>query len=221
MNYNFSDYKKQLEDYLINIDFIFSGDIISSEEFKFSKKIKHKNISSTFISDIMVDIYNWSFKRMIDNSKELVIHRSKFNDIYDLMEDYSLNPKILFYSKNSNLNLNLGGYLIDGSGDKGYLPDYFMRRFKLMSFGREVSAYYSPLIEDSEDDCYFYLVDKPIQSMVWSLQNMNYKIVENNYQFEHIVSFPIYHCDYNVYKIRVVNTQKIREEKINTLLNGN
>jgi hypothetical protein len=90
-----------------------------------------------------------------------------------------------------------------------------------MSFGREVSAYYSPLIEDSEDDCYFYLVDKPIQSMVWSLQNMNYKIVENNYQFEHIVSFPIYHCDYNVYKIRVVNTQKIREEKINTLLNGN
>jgi hypothetical protein len=221
MKQTFSDYKKQLEDYLIKLDFIYSGDVIKSEQKIFFKESKNKNFSAVFLSEIMCDIYNWSFNKMIEKSKELVIHRNKFNDVYDLMNDYSLNPKILFYSKNSNLNLNLGRHLIEGSDDKGYLPDYFMRRFKLMSFGKEVSAYYSPLIEDSEDDCNFYLVDRPIQSMVWSLQNMEYDVIDIGSVYEHHVNFPIYHCDYDVYKIRVIDTQKIREEKINTLLNGN
>ena len=217
MNNDFSYYKKQLEDYLLKIDFIYSGDIIKSEELKFSKKLNHTSHSSIFVSEIMCEIYNWSFNKMIEKSKELIIHRTKFNDIYDLMNDYKLDPKILFYSKNSNLNLNLGGRLLEESGDRGYLPGYFMRRFKLMSFGKEVSAYFSPLIEDSTDDCNFYLSNNAIQSMVWSLQNMEYDIVD----YEHIVSLPIYHCDYDVYKIRVIDTQKIREEKINTLLDGN
>jgi hypothetical protein len=221
MNDDFSYHKKQIEDYLINIDCLYSGDIIKSESLKFSKILNHKSHSSILISEIMVNVYDCSFNKMIEKSKELVIHRNKFNDVYDLMNDYSLNPKILFYSKNSNLNLNLGGHLIEGSGDKGYLPDYFMRRFKLMSFGREVSAYYSPLIEDSQYDCIFYLVDRPIQSMVWSLQNMEYNIIQNKNDYTHQINLPIYNCDYEVYKIRVVDTEKIREEKINTLLDGN
>ena len=220
MENEFSKYKKQLEDYLINIDFLYSGDVINSEDLKFTIKINHRIISSIFISEIMIDIYNWSLKRMIENSKEIVVHRNKFNDVHDLMNDLNLNPKILFYSKNSNLNLNLGGTLIEEE-KVGYLPDYFMRRFKLMSFGKEVSAYYSPLIEDTVDDCNFYLVDKPIQSMVWILQNMDYNISEESDGWIHKINCPIYHCDYDVYKVRVIDTQKIREEKINILLDGN
>jgi hypothetical protein len=58
--------------------------------------------------------------------------------------------------------------------------------------------------------------------MVWALQNMEYQIIDlNNGLYEHIVNVPVYNCNYNSYKIRVIDTQKIREEKINTLLDGN
>ena len=199
----------------------FGYKVINSEKLKFCKSIKHSNFSSTFISEIISEIYDWSFKKMIDNSTEIIIHKNKFTDVYDLLNEYNIDPKILFYSKNSNLNLNLGGHLVEGSGDKGYLPDYFMRRFKLMSYGNQVSAFYSPLIEDESDDCHFYLVDRPIQSLVWGLQNMEYEIMNDFDFYTHKVTIPIYHCDYKSYKIRVIDTAKIREEKINTLLNGN
>jgi hypothetical protein len=127
------------------------------------------------------------------------------------MDRLKIDPKIIFYSTNSNLNLQLGGHLVEPEDDgHSYLPNYFTRRFKIMAYNREVSAYYSPLIEDDLDDCHFYLVDRPIQSMVWSLQNMDYSIKS-----------PIYDCDFEVYKIRVVNTQKLREDKINSILNDN
>jgi hypothetical protein len=140
--------------------------------------------------------------------------------VYDLIDKISINPKIMFYSKNSNLNLNLGGHLLEDDGHS-YLPTYFNRRFKLMSSGVEVSAYYSPIIEDDIDDCHFYLIDRPIQSMVWALQNMSYVVNKGFSSNEHVIKLPIYDCDYEVYKIRVVDTEKIREEKINTLLDGN
>jgi hypothetical protein len=220
MNSDFSKYKKQLEDYLIKIDFIYSGDVINSDEVKYTKRLKSKSFSSIFISEIMCKIYDWSFKKMINESKEIIVYRNKFSDIYNFLDEYSMNSKILFYSKNSNLNLNLGGPLLEKEEVK-YLPDYFMRRFKLMSYGKEVSAYYSPLIDDFEDDCSFYLVDRPVQSMVWSLQNMSYDISKIEDEWLHEVRIPIYNCDYNSYKVRVVDTEKIREEKINTLLDEN
>jgi hypothetical protein len=90
-----------------------------------------------------------------------------------------------------------------------------------MSYGKEVSAYYSPLISDDVDDCHFYLIDRPIQSMVWSLQNMNYSVNKGFSSNEHVIKIPIYNCDYESYKIRVVNTQKLRNDKINLILNDN
>ena len=220
MDRDFSKYKKQLEDYLIELDFIYSGDIIKSELLKTSKLLQHSSHSTIFISEIISEVYNLSIKKMIDKSKEVVIDKNLFKDVYDLMNSMEFDPKILFYSQNSNLNLNLGGQLeSDKSGH--FLPNYFNRRFKLMTLGKNVSAYFSPLIEDFEDDCHFYLADSPIQSMCWSLQNMTYEITNDKNGFRHSVDIPVYDCDYNVYKIRVVDTQKIRQEKINTLLDGN
>ncbi len=222
MNQTFSEYKKTIDDFLTGIDFIYSGDIINSEKLKFSRKLNNRTFSSIFISEIICEIYNWSFKKMFEKSKEIVVHRSKFIDVYELMEQFNLNPRLLFYSKNSNLNLNLGDHLNGDAKNNGYLPGYFIRRFKLMTFGKEVSAYYSPNIEDSSDDCNFYLSDNSNQSMVWSLQNMEYQIIDlNNGLYEHVVNVPVYNCNYNSYKIRVIDTQKIREEKIDILLNGN
>ena len=215
-------YKKTLEDYLQKVDFIYSGDVTKSENISFMCGSKEFVYSSTLIRSVMIDIYNWSFSKMIDNSKEIIIHRNNFTDIYNLIDSIpNFDPKILFYSKNSNLNLNLGSHVLEEEDGKGYLPSYFNRRFKLMSFGKEVSAYYSPQIEDDVDDCCFYLVDKSIQSMVWIIQNMTYNINRGLISNEHYIKYPIYHCDYESYKIRVVNTQKLREDKINSILNDN
>lgn len=215
------DYKKTLEDFLQKIDFIYSGDVLSSVDKTYVQKLKQSSFSANLCKDMMIDIYNWSFNNMISNSKEVIIHRSNFIDVYDLIDKMTINPKILFYSQNSNLNLSLGSHVLENEDGNGYLPNYFTRRFKLMSQGVEVSAYYSPLIDDTVDDCRFYLVDRPIQSMVWSLQNMNYSINRSFSSNEHVVKIPIYNCDYQSYRIRVVNTQKLREDKINSILNDN
>jgi hypothetical protein len=216
------NYKKTLEDFLQTIDFIYSGDVINSIDKTYIQKFKHSSFSANLCKDVIVDIYNWSFNQMMVNSKEIILHRNNFSDIYELMDKISINPKILFYSQNSNMNLNLGSHLLELEDDgHSYLPSYFTRRFKLMSYGKEVSAYYSPLILDDVDDCHFYLVDRPIQSMVWALQNMSYSINRSFSSNEHVIKIPIYNCDYEVYKIRVVNTQKLREDKINLILNDN
>jgi hypothetical protein len=230
INNTFDNYKKSLEDYLQNIDFIYSGDVINSIDKKYVNKLKHSSFSAHLFREIMVDIYNYSFNKMLEKSKEIIIHRNKFSDIYELMHEIPIDPKILFYSVNSNMNLGLGSHLRttqatltleDNDDGHSYLPSYFNRRFKLMSYGKEVSAYYSPSILDDVDDCHFYLIDRPIQSMVWSLQNMTYTINKSFSNNEHVLKFPIYNCDYTSYKIRVIDTQKIREDKINILLNEN
>jgi len=216
---NFDNYKKGLENFLQSIDFIYSGDVINSVDKKYVNKLKNSSFSAQLFREMMIDIYNYSFEKMFEKSKEIIIHSSSFSDIYELIDKIPINPKILFYSTNSQMNLGLGSHLEDDGHI--YLPSYFTRRFKLMSYDKEVSSYYSPLILDEVDDCHFYLVDKPIQSMVWSLQNMNYsvnKVVSSN---EHLIEIPVYNCDYEVYKVRVVNTQKFRNDKINSILNDN
>ena len=44
-NYDFSDYKKTLEDLLQNISFLYSGDVISSEERTMTMNVKHNSFS--------------------------------------------------------------------------------------------------------------------------------------------------------------------------------
>lgn len=218
----FHKHKKTLEDFLQSIDFIYSGDIITSTDKKVVEKFKHSSFSASLFRKLMIEIYNYSIQNMFDKSKEIIVHRNSFSDIYDLMDRLKMDPKIIFYSTNSNLNLQLGSHLVEPEDDgHSYLPNYFTRRFKLMAYNREASAYYSPLIEDDIDDCHFYLVDRPIQSMVWSLQNMDYSITKGFSSNEHSIKSPIYDCDFEVYKIRVVNTQKLREDKINSILNDN
>lgn len=217
----FSNYKKTIEDFLVNIDFIFSGDVLNSINKKFYEKVNHSSFSATFVRKVLMEVYNYSVESMFTKSEEIIIHRNSFSDIYDVMSSVPTNPKILFFSQNSNINLNLGSHVIETSDSEGYLPNYFNRRFKLMSHNREVSAYFCPKITDDLDDCHFYLIDKPIQSMVWALQNMEYSINKGFSTNEHIIQIPFYNCDFKSYKVRVINTQKLREDKINSILHDN
>ena len=44
---------------------------------------------------------------------------------------------------------------------------------------------------------------------------------EGTYDNKHIINYPVYNCSFKSIKVRVKNTLKIREDKINTLLYEN
>ena len=162
---SFSDYKKTLEDLLQNISFLYSGDVISSEDRTMTMDVKHNSFSPELMKNVLLDIYNDSITKMIENSEEVSISTSNLKDIYQLM-DMNTNSKYLFYSSNSNLNLNISSHL-EGEFGSYFLPSYFNQRIKLSSYSSDISAYFSPVIKDSIDEYEILFVDKPIQSLVW------------------------------------------------------
>lgn len=207
-----------LDDLLSKVDFIYSGDVIKSNQMKWVKNLPHQSFSSKFLLEIINDIYEWSFNKMIENSDELIVHNSFDNPLsIDILSstDLGINPSIMFCSGNifSKLNIQLS-FPFSGLNNTSYLEDHFKLKFKYLINNSEVSSYYSPLISDNIDDSSIYFVDNPIQSMVWSLQNMTYDIKDGN----HIIEMPIYDCSYKAVHVRIVDTQKIREIKINSIL---
>jgi hypothetical protein len=218
-NYDFSDYKKTLEDLLQNISFLYSGDVISSEERTMTMNVKHNSFSPDLMRDVLLDIYDDSLTEMMEKSEEFSIASNNLKDIYQLL-DMNVNSKYLFYSNNSNLNLNISNHS-EGEFGSYFLPSYFNQRIKLSSYGSDVSAYFSPIIKDSIDEYEIFLTDNPIQSLVWSLQNMTYEIIQDYEINKHIVKYRFYHCDYKSVKIVVRSLGKIREKKISSLLNDN
>ena len=216
---SFSDYKKTLEDLLQNISFLYSGDVISSEDRTMTMDVKHNSFSPELMRRVLLNIYNESIAKMIENSEEVSISTSNLKDIYQLM-DMNANSKYLFYSGNSNLNLNISSHL-EGELGSYFLPSYFNQRIKLSSYSSDISAYFSPVIKDSIDEYEILFVDKPIQSLVWSLQNMTYEITSDYGVYKHTVNYKFYHCDYNSTVVHVKNTSKLRDEKIDILLNDN
>lgn len=226
----FDDYKNIIESEMTNLSFIYSGDVIGSHTAGNNIRINDSNISEDFIKKTLVDIYNWSFEKMKQKSIEIIYKDSEYKDIISIFDDvyhklllhnnYSF-PSILFFSKNSALFVN--NYLIHKKShlyhQQEFIPEFFYKEFDLTFRGNSITNFYSPLIEDESNDFVFYICDRPIQSMVWGIQNMTYKIDRSFSGFTHRIDYPLYDCDYQSFKIRVVNTQKIREEKIDIILN--
>ena len=89
-----------------NISFLYSGDVISSEERTMTMYVKHNSFSPDLMRDVILDIYNDSLTEMMENSEEFSIASNNLKDIYQLL-DMNVNSKYLFYSNNSNLNFIL------------------------------------------------------------------------------------------------------------------
>ena len=73
MRESFTEYKKTLEQNLMNISYLYNGDVISSH---YSCYIEIKNsplTSPSFIINSMSNIYQESIDMMISKSKEFVI----------------------------------------------------------------------------------------------------------------------------------------------------
>lgn len=214
----FEEYKKSLENYLINIDYLYSGDVISSQEKSLVTKIQKLNFAPEVVIKALKDIYDHSIKNLISKSPEIVVNRQDFVDVRDLYTRLGFSPTSLFLSKNS---LSFQNHSIQSSKQKiksEFIPEYFQMQYKMGGSGNTVNCYYSPVIDDSLDDCHIYFVDKGIQSFVWILQNMTYSINRGFSSNEHLIKYPIYECDFQSIRIRVVDTQKIREKKISQIL---
>ncbi len=215
---SFSVYKKSLEDLLQNISFLYSGDVLSSEERTITLKLKHSSLSPSIIKSGLLNIYSDSMKEMYKRSSEVSIGFNEFNDVYQLFDRFN-SPQFLFYSNNSKLNLDFTNKKLENENSE-FLPSYFNQTHRLVSYGNDVLTYFSPEIDDAVDCYKIYISDSPIQSLVWSIQNMSYDIEDCRDHYKHTLRYNFYNCDFKSTNFMIKNICKLRDEKIDRLFDG-
>lgn len=235
MKESFSEYKKKIEQSLLNIDYLYSGDVISSCDREYFEIKKSPLTSSIFIINSIINIYNESFQNMIDKSVEVLIAEeglSTFDKqvkIFDFIYSKGIGVSSVFASHKSKKFFEISSKppeLTPENRDESWchmsLPGYFHSIDRHIDVG--VESFYSPLIKEVTGESIMYVIDRPIQSFVWIIQNMDY-IIEpisgSNTEWRHKIKYNFYDCDFKSYKIIIKNFSNIRESKINEILNGN
>jgi hypothetical protein len=228
---SFSEYKKTLEQNLLNISFMYSGDAISSVNEEYSEIKTTPLTSPSFIINSIVDIYNRSFKMMSQRAKEVVIseHTLNSNKNENLIDRMILSTtKDLKFVFGTDRGRKLFGISNRPDSTRAF-PSWF---YTVDTFvGLNFEFLQSPNIIEDEDEHIFYVTDSAIQSLVYSIQNMDYLVVPIGdiegftpkipSKWKHTVKYNLYDCKFNSWKIIVKNLSKIRNEKIDKLLNGN
>ncbi len=226
---SFSDYKKTIESNLINISFLYSGDVIKSSEFTYSEVRNNPLISPSFIINCLINIYNKSFEEMMNKSEKIFLTEELFFKNEKENKNFSQTLK----------ELNICHDYIFTSGKNSIFfvpctiqpnkpfPNYF---YESKNFEPNVDVLISPLIEESESETVIFLTNKPIQSLVYSIQNMDYKVIpdKNNSEsfpnlmrWTHEIKYPFYYCDYKSIKLTIRDISSIRDKKISELFNDN
>ena len=224
MRESFTEYKKTLEQNLMSISYLYNGDVISSHDSCYIE-IKNSPLTSpSFIINSIVNIYQESFDIMVSKSKEFIIPLESINDIgkdvniFDKISELGINPLYVFCSDKSKKLFGISKNLNNTSA----FPSYFYNIDKYI--GINVEVFYSPLVKEESDEMVLYVVDKSIQSLVYSIQNMDYKIEQNdkdNIEWKHTMEYNLYDCRFNSYRLSIKNLSKLRNDKINKILNGN
>ena len=103
MRESFSEYKKTLESNLLNISYLYDGDIISSIDSDFTEIKTTPLTSPTFIVNAIVNIYNQSIDKMFKKSIEYVIPKESITEknIFDRLLELKINPVYIFCSDKS------------------------------------------------------------------------------------------------------------------------
>jgi hypothetical protein len=212
MKETFDEYKETIERNLIKFSYLYDGDVISSTTEEYKEDIDNQTVSPSFIIRTFNHIYKKSFERMMSNSKEISISHdlSKLDldgdKIFSIIDDLKIKPLYIFCSEQSKKRF---GIIKSNSGP---FPDYFYNIKTI--YNKNYDLYYSPLIEESNDELILYISDSSMQSLVYSIQNMEYRINKKN----HTIKYPFYECDFNSYKISIKDISKIRDEKIDSIL---
>lgn len=222
MRESFDEYKKTIESNISNISFLYNGDVLSSTNSFYSQFKPSQSTSPSFIISTIENIYNESFKMMVDKSKKIIISKEsiklsaggKGNIIDVIMGELKLKPTYIFTSEKSK-KLFTTVRMLDKTRS---FPGYF---YKIDSYNNlNLELFHSPLIEEVEGESIMYLVDSGIQSLVYSIQNMTYDIEEVEDKWKHTINYSLYDCDFKSYKLIIKDLIKMREYKINQLLNG-
>jgi len=226
---SFEEYKKTIETLTINFKYLYDGDVKSSSNKSYSGSISHKNTSPSFVINCINQIYDESIQSMIDKSipmsiglktEPLIGKPSNVADnifyYIDKLKTNTFKPLYVFCSDNGR---KLFGITKEINKNKPF-PAHFYDIEKYHS--RSYDLYLSPtLINDKEDDIEIYVTDKSIQSLVYSIQNMDYKISKDGESYKHTMSYDFYDCDFTCYKLIIKDVSKWRAEKINEILNEN
>ncbi len=213
MKESFDEYKKTIELNLLNISFLYSGDVISSIYDQYEENILHKKTSPKFIINSLDSIWNWSVNQMIKNTSGEIISILDFEkldinglwleDLVNSLNIESFTPRFIFINSTKYLG-------IVRNNDRKPLPEYFYSFRK----SKELEFYKIPIINETDGQIDIYITNKPIQSLVYVIQNMEYEISDNI----HRMFYNLYNCDYNCYKITIKSIKKMRDDKISQLL---
>lgn len=230
MRESFNEYKKTLEPNLMKFDYLYSGDAISSTDSSFSE-LKNNNIMSPlFIIKTINNIYEESINNMINKSKSIIINKSNINmpilkEVKKLTTNLSIPGKIIiagidvhyaFCGKNA---INELFNAVSTCEKSAVFPHYFYKTIN--------NVFYSPLIIEEEGISIIYVTDAAIQSLVYSIQNMDYIIkkdgvdINGSNYWKHTINYKLFDCNFNSYKIVIKDISKIRDDKIKKILNGN
>jgi len=210
---SFEEYRSTIETLTMNFSYLYDGDVKSSIDKSFTKVLTHDKTSPTFVIECINEIYNDSIVSMMDKSIQISLLMTDFENGKELYDNISMNiknfkPGYIFLSGNGRrLTNNLICNLISNKP----FPNHLYSIYK--------DTYICPLIEDCSDEIIIYVTDKAIQGLVYSIQNMDYSISKEGDSFTHTISYKLYDCDYNCYKLVIKDLAKWREEKINTILN--
>jgi hypothetical protein len=222
---SFDEYKKTIESNISNISFLYNGDVLSSTDSYYTHVLSSQSTSPSFIIKTIENIYNESFKMMDDRSEAIVISKEsiklsaggKGNIIDVIMGELKLKPTYIFTSEKSKTFFSSIKKLDNTRSFPGYF--YNIDRYNNMN----LEIFHSPIIEEDKGESIMYLVDSGIQSLVYSIQNMTYeveKVVEFD-KWKHTINYSLYDCKYKSYKLIIKDLSKIREDKINKILDGN
>jgi len=222
---SFEEYKKTLEPNLSNLSFLYNGDVLSSTDSYYSHIKSSGNTSPSFIISTIENIYSESFNMMIDKSETIVISKEsiklsvggKGNIIDVIIGELKLKPSYIFTSDKSKTFFSR----LRRTDNTRSFPGYFYNIEKYSNMNLEI--FYSPLIEETEGESIMYLVDSGIQSLVYSIQNMTYDIerIDEFDKWKHTINYTLYDCNYKSFKLIIKDLSKIREDKINKLLDAN
>lgn len=223
MRESFNEYKKTLDRALMSIDYLYAGDINSSLPQKSFSEIRENPLTSpSFVVNCISQIYKDSFDIVKERAKEVTIPEDMDSPVdmsylvskMDSMLGYP--NKYVFTSKSSYNYIGFDSFKIDNN--RG-LPGYLYQLTKIV--GVQSIVYYSPEVEELDDAYTVYATDHPFQSMVYSLQNMEYDITPletNPITWEHKINYTLYDCKFSAVKIVIKNVKLLRNEKLTQIL---
>lgn len=213
MKESFSEYKKTLDRNLIKFEYLYSGDIISSQDKIYTEVKKNSLVSPSTILNCINRIYVDSIDKMISKSIDTTIPILNKDDSIKKINGIMLSND---YHFTSSKFYDTFGFKKVISRNNSF-PEYFYP----INSNR---WFISPNIIEFNDQYNLYLVDKPIQSLIYIIQNMEYDIEyisKYKKEYKHIIKYKIYDCDYTCKNFIIKDTLKIRDEKIENILNVN